>query len=115
MVVGPGTGLGKAYVVNGFSYPSEGGHTLIGVEDIHDYSLIGFFKKKFEGRVLLWRYPLRKGINRFIFPSDNWNIDETKLQGRGSNPDKPLWKSAEMITKYSSTDEVCDCNLKGIY
>ncbi|MEK6917001.1 MAG: glucokinase, partial [Nanoarchaeota archaeon] len=46
MIIGPGTGLGKAYSLNSRVYPSEGGLTIIGIEDIEDYALIDYFKKK---------------------------------------------------------------------
>src|SRR3989344_3445517 len=51
MVIGAGTGLGKSYVIDGKIFPSEGGHTIVGVEDIDEYALVDYIKKKIKGTV----------------------------------------------------------------
>lgn len=44
MVVGPGTGLGKAYIIDGDVFPSEGGLTTLGIENIQDYTFLDYIR-----------------------------------------------------------------------
>lgn len=48
-VVGPGTGLGEAYLVNVNGsyepYPSEGGHADLAVQTLEDFKILEFTKK----------------------------------------------------------------------
>lgn len=111
MVVGPGTGLGKAYVVHELVFPGEGGLTLMGIEDIHDYSLLDFLRKEYGKQVYYEDILSGKGIIN-LYKHLAIKTSSQRSYQAGEKIKKTVMKSAEMITKYSNKDELCKLTLK---
>ncbi|MBD3204170.1 ROK family protein [Candidatus Woesearchaeota archaeon] len=111
MVVGPGTGLGKAYIVHKLVFPGEGGQTLIGIEDIHDYALVDYLTKEFGKPVYYEDVLSGRGIIN-LYKHLAIKTSYKRNHKAGEKIKKKLLKSAEMVTKYSSKDELCDITLK---
>jgi glucokinase len=111
MVVGPGTGLGKAYLIDKKVYPCEGGLTTLAVADIDDYSLLDYLKDKYNGQVYYEDVISGRGL---IDIYDHLEI-KTNLQInfkiRKLIKEEPVYK-AKIITEYSSKDKLCDMTLK---
>jgi glucokinase len=112
MVVGPGTGLGKAYIINNKVYPCEGGLTTLGVGDIGDYALFDYIRTKYNvasvyyedvvsGRGLLDIYDHLE-----IKTNMELNMKIMKLIRA-----EPVNK-AKIITKFSQKDKLCDMTLQ---
>jgi glucokinase len=111
MVVGPGTGLGKAYIIKGEVYPCEGGLTTLGIEDIEDYALLDYLKEKHPGQIY---YEDVVSGNGLIDIYDHLEIKsnlEVNLKIRKLIKEEPVNK-AKLITKYSSKDRLCDMTLR---
>jgi glucokinase len=112
MVVGTGTGIGKAYIINNKVYPCEGGVTTLGVGDIGDYALLDYIRTKYNvasvyyedvvsGRGLLDIYDHLEIKTNMVL-----NMKVMRLI-----KEEPVNK-AKLITKYSSKDKLCDMTLQ---
>ncbi|MBU0758135.1 MAG: ROK family protein, partial [Nanoarchaeota archaeon] len=110
MVVGPGTGLGKAYVIDGKVVPGEGGQTLAGIKDIHDYQLIESIKKKKSDIIYYEDLISGRGIvNIYRHLAIKSNIDRDSKVGIKINSNHIM--SAETVTSCSKNDELCNLTL----
>ncbi|MEM3374821.1 MAG: ROK family protein [Candidatus Woesearchaeota archaeon] len=115
MVVGPGTGLGKAYIINNKVYPCEGGLTTLGIEDIQDYALLDYLKdknKNLKNGTQVYYEDVVSG-NGLIDIYDHLEIKtnmKLNLKLRNLIKAEPVNK-AKIITKYSSKDKLCDMTL----
>ncbi len=111
MVVGPGTGLGKAYIINNQVYPCEGGLTTLAVGDIEDYALLDYLKDKYGSQVY---YEDVISGNGLIDIYDHLEIKtnmEINLKIRNLIKAEPVNK-AKLITEHSSKDKLCDMTLR---
>ncbi|MBN1503016.1 ROK family protein [Candidatus Woesearchaeota archaeon] len=110
LVIGPGTGLGKAYVINGITYPAEGGYTSLGIEDIHEYGVLDYLSKKYKGPVYYEDVVSGRGlIDIYDYLEIQSNIDfDMNIKSRIRN----VPKKAEFITKHCDKDELCDLTLR---
>ena len=109
MATGPGTGLGKSIVINNKVYPCEPGWTTFGIEDIEDYALLDYLHGKYPRTVYCEDVLSGRGIiniyNHLAIKSNlEMNMKIRKLVNKENNP--------EIITKYSSKNDLCDMTLK---
>ncbi len=111
IVVGAGTGLGKSIIIEDTVYPCEPGGTTLTIEDIDDYALFDYFKIKYR------RIPIYEDVlsgNGLIDIYDHLEIKsnlKTNLKIRGLIKKEPYYK-AQVITRYSSKDKLCDMTLQ---
>ncbi|MFH0876050.1 MAG: ROK family protein [archaeon] len=112
MVVGPGTGLGKAYIINEIVFASEGGHTILDIEDIHDYSLRDYLKSNLH-REQIYHEDVVSGRGLIALYK---HLAITSQLNRSQRAGKEIinheYKTADMITKYAPKDPLCDLTLK---
>ncbi|MBN2367606.1 ROK family protein [Candidatus Woesearchaeota archaeon] len=111
MVVGPGTGLGKAYIINNKVYPCEGGLTVVGIEDIEDYALLDYLKGKYKGQVYYEDIISGRGLIDIYDHLEIKSNLEVNLKIRKLIKAEPVNK-AKLITKYSKEDKLCDMTLR---
>ncbi|MEM2138548.1 MAG: ROK family protein [Candidatus Woesearchaeota archaeon] len=114
MVVGPGTGLGKSYIINNKVYPCEGGLTTLGIEDIQDYALLDYLKDKqdLKNNSPVYYEDVISG-DGLIDIYDHLEIKtnmKLNLKLRSLIKEEPVNK-AKIISKYSSKDKLCDMTL----
>lgn len=110
MVVGPGTGLGKAYIIDNKVYPCEGGLTTLGVENIQEYVLLDYLRNKYGNQVY---YEDVISVRGLIDIYDHLEIKtnmKLNLKIMRLIKEEPVNK-AKLITKYSSKDRLCDMTL----
>ena len=111
MVVGPGTGLGKAYIINNKVYPCEGGLTALGISNIEDYALLDYLKAKYKGQIYYEDVVSGRGlIDIYDHLEIKSNLD-VNLKIRKLIKEEPVNK-AKLITKYSKEDKLCDMALR---
>ncbi len=110
MVVGPGTGLGKAYIIDGKPYPSEGGQTTLGIENIEEYALLDYLKKRGKNPVYYEDVVSGRGIiDIYDHLEIKSNIDfdmDVRKKIRTIHV-----RTAEIITKTSEKDQLCRITL----
>jgi glucokinase len=111
MVVGPGTGLGKAYIIEDKVYPCEGGLTTLGIENIDEYALLDYLRHKYEGQVYYEDIISGRGlvdIYDHLEIKSNLVVDFKILKLIREEP----VNKAKLITKYSGKDKLCDMTLR---
>ena len=97
MVIGPGTGLGKAYVINDIPYPCESGQTTLGIENEDEYKILKHLNKK--NKYVYYENVLSgKGISElYEFYSGKKNIDPRIITDL---KDKNAKKTLSTFTKF---------------
>jgi len=111
MATGPGTGLGKVLVIEGNVYPCEPGWTSIGVEDIDDYALVDYLKKKYKRDVYYEDILSGRGlIDIYDYLEIKSNL-EVNMRIRKVIKEEPVNK-AKMIVKHSTKDKLSDMTLR---
>ena len=111
MVVGPGTGLGKAYIIINKVYPCEGGLTTLGIEDIEDYALVDYLKHKYSGPVYFEDVISGRGLMDIYDHLEIISNLKINFKVRNLIKEEPVNK-AKLITLYSSEDQLCDMTLR---
>lgn len=111
MVVGPGTGLGKAYIIKDKVYPCEGGLTTLGVEDISDYALLDYLKSKFPSTIYYEDVLSGRGLIDIYDHLEIKSNLEVNMEIRRLIKEEPVHK-AQLITQYSKKDKLCDMTLR---
>jgi glucokinase len=110
VVAGPGTGLGKVYLIDNKVYACEPGWTSIGIEDIDDYSLIDYLKRKYKRQSYYEDILSGRGlIDIYDHLEIKSNLD-TNMRIRKLIKEEPVHK-AKVLIKYSSKDKLCDMTL----
>ena len=105
LIAGPGTGLGKAHIIDNKVYPCEPGYTLIGIENIDDYALLDFLKGKLSRTVYYEDILSGNGlINIYNHLEIKYNLGDKQLKTAPTN--------AEIITKYGEKDKLTDMALQ---
>jgi len=110
MVVGPGTGLGKAYIIDNRVYPCEGGLTTVGVEDIEDYGLVDYLKDKYGSPIYYEDVISGRGLLDIYDHLEIKSNLKVNFKVRKLIKEEPVNK-AKLITQYSSEDQLCDMTL----
>ena len=110
MVVGPGTGLGKAYIIENKVYPCEGGLTTIGIEDIDDYALLDYLKSKYPVQIYYEDVVSGRGLLDIYDHLEIKSNLKVNMKIRKLIKKEPVHK-AQLITKYSSKDKLCHMTL----
>jgi glucokinase len=111
-VVGPGTGLGKAYIINNKVYPCEGGLTTLGVGDIGDYALLDYVRTKYNVASVYYEDVVSgRGILDIYDHLEIKTNMELNMKIMKLIRAEPVNK-ARLITKYSSKDKLCDMTLQ---
>ncbi len=111
MVVGPGTGLGKAYIIDEKVHPCEGGLTTLGIEDIGDYALLDYLKDKYTGQIYYEDVVSGRGLIDIYDHLEIKSNLEVNMKIRKLIKEEPVDK-AKLIAKYSSEDKLCDMTLR---
>jgi glucokinase len=111
MVVGPGTGLGKAYFMDGKVYPCEGGLTCVGIEDIDDYALVDYIRKKVDGQIYYEDLVSGRGLIDIYDYLEIKNNMELNMGLRRQIKEEPIHK-AMLLVRHSSKDKLCDMTLR---
>ncbi|MFH2021270.1 MAG: ROK family protein [archaeon] len=111
MVVGPGTGLGKAYILNDKVYPCEGGLTTVGIEDIDEYALFDYIKRKLNNEVYYEDIVSGRGLIDIYDHLEIKSNLELNMTFRKKIKAEPV-KKATLIVKFSSQDKLCDMTLR---
>ena len=111
MVVGPGTGLGKAYVIDKKVFPCEGGLTIAGIEDIEEYALLDYLKEKYSGPVYYEDIISGRGLLDIYDHLEIKSNLEINFKIRRLIKEEPVYK-ARLIEKYSREDKLCDMTLR---
>ncbi len=111
MVVGPGTGLGKAYIINSKVYPCEGGLTTIGIDGIEEYALQDYMKHKYESQVYYEDVVSGRGLTDIYDHLEIKTNTELNMKIMKLIKEEPVNK-AKLITQYSSKDKLCDLTLQ---
>ncbi|NTV23113.1 MAG: hypothetical protein HGA85_01915 [Nanoarchaeota archaeon] len=111
MVVGPGTGLGKAYVIGSNVYPCEGGLTTLGIENIDDYAILDYLRSRYNGPVYYEDIVSGRGLIDIYNHLEIKSNLEVNFKIRSLILEEPVNK-AKLITKYSSKDKLCDMTLR---
>lgn len=111
MVVGPGTGLGKAYIINKKVYPCEAGFTALGVEDIDDYALLDYIKGRYGGLAYYEDVVSGRGFTDIYDHLEIKSNMDVNLRIRRLIQEEPVFK-AKIIAKYASKDKLCDMTLR---
>lgn len=111
IVAGPGTGLGKVHLIDNKVYACEPGWTSIGIEDIDDYSLIDYLKRKYKRQTYYEDILSGRGlIDIYDHLEIKSNLD-TNMKIRKLIKEEPVHK-AKVLIQYSSKDKLCDMTLR---
>ncbi len=111
LILGPGTGLGKTYLIHDIAFASEGGHTLFGIDDIHDYGVMDFLKKQIQGEVYHEDIVSGRGLIQ-LYKYLAIKSQSNRNQKAGERIIENKINTAEMITDYSSKYELCNETLQ---
>jgi glucokinase len=110
-MVGPGTGLGKSYIIDNEAYPTEAGHTTLGVEDIEDYALLDYLKGKYSDTIYYEDVLSGRGLLDIYDHIEIKSNLEVNMKIRKLIRKEPVYK-AKIITKYSKQDKLSDMTLR---
>ena len=111
MAVGAGTGLGKSLIIDNKVYACEPGGTTLTIEDIDDYALFDFFKIKYRRMPIYEDVLSGKGLIDIYNHLEIQSNLKTNMKIRKLITKEPYYK-AQVITKYSSSDKLCDMTLQ---
>jgi glucokinase len=110
-VVGPGTGLGKAYIIEDKVYPCEGGLTTVGIEDIEDYALVDYIKDKYNSPVYYEDIISGRGLIDIYDHLEIKSNLKINFRVRKLIKEEPVHK-AKLLNQYSKKDRLCDMTLR---
>lgn len=110
MVVGPGTGLGKAYIIENKVYPCEGGLTSVGIENIDEYALLDYLKGKYPEQIYYEDIVSGRGLLDIYDHLEIKSNLKVNMKIRKLIKKEPVHK-AQLITRYSSKDKLCHMTL----